>query len=251
MIKDTNFLKQNLIAHRGMHSIENGIPENSMTAFEKAIENSYIIELDVHILKDKSVIVFHDDNLERMTGVNRNTKDVTYNEIKKLKLQNTNCYIPLLKDVLKLVNGKVPIIIELKTDVRSGILEKETINILKNYNGKYVLKSFNPLSIYWLKKHHPEVIRGQLASSFKSDKMNIIKKLFLKNMVLNFITKPDFISYGIDGLPNRKVERYRKTNIVLGWTITNKLEMEKAKKYCDNLICENLEEIDNKTNLVK
>lgn len=246
MNKNTNFLKQNLIAHRGMHNVKNGIPENSMMAFEKAIENSYIIELDVHILKDKSVIVFHDDNLQRMTGFNKNVKDTTYSEIKDLKLQNTNYYIPLLKEVLDFVDGKVPIIIELKTDVKCGVLEKETVNILKQYKGEYVLKSFNPFSVYWLKKHHPEIIRGQLASNFSNDKMNIVKKLFLKNMLLNFITKPDFVSYGIDGLPNRRVEKYRKTNVVLGWTITNHMQMEKAKKYCDNFICENLEKMDNR-----
>lgn len=246
MKKNIDFLKQNLIAHRGMHSIKNGIPENSIIAFGKAIENSYIIELDVHILKDKSVIVFHDDNLQRMTGVNKNVKDTTYNEIKDLKLQNTDWHIPLLKDVLELVNGKVPIIIELKTDVNVGALEKETANILKQYKGKYAIKSFNPFSVYWLKKHHPEIIRGQLASNFNNEKMNVIKKIVLKNMMLNFITKPDFVSYGIDGLPNKRVERYRKTNLVLGWTITNHIQMEKGRKYCDNLICENLQNLDNK-----
>lgn len=245
MNKNTDFLKQNLIAHRGMHNIKYGIPENSLEAFAKAIEYLYIIELDVHILKDKSVIVFHDDNLERMTGINKKVKETTYDEIRKLKLQNTNCYIPLLKDVLELVNGKVPIIIELKTDAKCGILEEETINILKQYKGQYAIKSFNPFSIYWIKKHNPEIIRGQLSSNFNNEKMNAIKKIVLKNMILNFITKPDFISYGIDGLPNRKVKRYRKTNLVLGWTITNKSEMQKAKKYCDNLICENLEDLNN------
>ncbi len=249
MNKNTDFLKQNLIAHRGMHNIKKEIPENSLKAFAKAIDNSYIIELDVHILKDKSVIVFHDDNLERMTGVNKKVKETTYNEIKKLKLQNTNCYIPLLEDVLNLVNGKVPIIIELKTDAKCGTLEEEMIKILKQYKGQYAVKSFNPFSIYWIKKHNPKIIRGQLASNFKNEKMNIIKKVFLKNMMLNFITKPDFLSYGIDGLPNKKVERYRKNNLVLGWTITNKSEMERASKYCDNLICENLEELDN--NVIK
>lgn len=246
MNKNTDFLKQNLIAHRGMHNIKEGIPENSLEAFEKAIENSYIIELDVHILKDKSVIVFHDDNLERMTGVNKNVRDTTYKEISGLKLQNTDYHIPLLKDVLEVVAGKVPIIIELKTDVNVGILEKETVNILKKYKGKYAIKSFNPFSVYWLKKHHPEIIRGQLSSNFNNEKMNVIKKIVLKNMILNFITKPDFISYGIEGLPNRRVKRYRETNLVLGWTITNNMQMEKSKEYCDNFICENLEELDNK-----
>lgn len=76
--------------------------------------------------------------------------------------------------------------------------------------------------------------------------MNIIKKIVLRNMIFNPITKPDFISYGIYGLPNKKIEKYRKNRLVLGWTIRNKEEMEKAKKYCDNFICENLEEIDKK-----
>lgn len=248
MEKNLEFLKQNLIAHRGMHNIKKGIPENSLIAFQKAIENNYIIELDLHILKDKSVVVFHDDDLNRMTGINKNIKDTTYDEIKDLKLQNTNNYIPLLKDVLNLVSGKVPIIIELKYDTKCGILENETMKILKQYRGKYVIKSFNPFSVYWLKRRYPKVIRGQLASNFTDDKMNIIKKVFLKNMIFNYITKPDFISYDIKGLPNKKIENYREKNLVLGWTIRNNADLEKAEKYCDNFICENLEEIEYKNN---
>lgn len=241
MKKNLEFLKQSLIAHRGMHNINKGIPENSLKAFEMAIINNYIIELDLHILKDKSVVVFHDDNLSRMTGNKKNIKDVTYDEIKKLKLQNTDNHIPLLTEVLDLVNGKVPIIIELKYDVKCGVLEEEAMEILKEYKGLYVVKSFSPLSVYWLKRKYPNVIRGQLASNFKNNKMNILKKFLLKNMIFNYITKPDFISYDINGMPNRKLDRYRKNNLILGWTIRNKNDFEEAKKYCDNFICENLE----------
>lgn len=240
------FLKQNLIAHRGMHNIKIGIPENSLKAFEKAIEYKYLIELDLHILKDGSVVVFHDDNLKRMTGIDKKIADTTYDEIKNLKLQSTNNYIPLFKEVLKLISGKVPIIIELKYDTKVGLLESETMKILKDYKGKYVVKSFNPMTVYWFRKNYPNIARGQLASNFKNEKINIIKKIVLRNMIFNPITKPDFISYGIYGLPNKKVEKYRRNKLVLGWTIKNKEEMEKAKKYCDNFICENLEEIDKK-----
>ena len=142
------FLKQNLIAHRGMHNIKIGIPENSLKAFEKAIECKYLIELDLHILKDGSVVVFHDDNLKRMTGIDKKIADTTYDEIKNLKLQSTNNYIPLFKEVLKLISGRVPIIIELKYDTKVGLLETETMNILKDYKGKYVVKSFNPMTVY-------------------------------------------------------------------------------------------------------
>lgn len=242
MKKDTSFLKQSLIAHRGKHNIKKGIPENSIKAFEEAIKSKYIIELDLHVLKDNSVIVFHDDNLKRMTGVERKICDTTYEEIRNLKLQDTDNHIPLLKEVLDFVDGKVPIIIELKKDVKVGSLEKETMKILKEYKGKYAIKSFDPLRVLWFKINHPEIIRGQLAAGFKNDKMNFLKKMFLRNMWFNFITKPDFVSYNVDSFPNKNVEKYKGKKIILGWTVRNREQMIKAKKYCDNFICENIEE---------
>lgn len=243
MKKDINFLKNNLIAHRGMHNINQGIPENTIKAFENAIKNNYIIELDVHILKDNNIVVFHDDNLKRMTGIDKNLKDVTFDEIRNLKLQNTNSYIPLFKDVLNLINGKTPIIIELKYDVKSGRLEKKLLELLKNYNGKFVIKSFSPLSIYWFKKHAPNIIRGQLSCDFTKSNYNFIKKFVLRNMLFNIITKPDFISFAIDSFPNKKVANFRKKKLVLGWTIKTHSDFLKAKNYCDNFICENFEKI--------
>lgn len=247
MQKNTEFLKQTLIAHRGMHNINMNIPENSLPAFQKAIENNYIIELDLHILKDNSVIVFHDNNLERMTGINKKVDNCSYEEIKNLKLQNTNNNIPLFQEVLELVNGKVPLIIELKYekyfDMKIGKLEKQIMELLKNYNGEYAIKSFNPFSVYYMKKNYPSVVRGQLASSFKYDKMFIIEKLILKKMLFNYLSKPDFLSYNFNELPNKYVSKFRENKLVMGWTIKNKLDLEKAKMYCDNFICENIEEL--------
>ena len=196
------FLLSNLIAHRGYYSLDKSIPENSFPAFMLAIEKGYIIELDLHILKDGNVVVFHDDNLNRMTGVDKNIKDTVYSDIKNLRLQNTNNYIPLFKDVLNLINGRVPIIVEFKYDVRVGLLEKAAMDILKNYNGEFVVKSFSPLSVLWFKKHY---------------------------------------SYDINSLPDKKVEKFRKNHVVLGWTVRNKKDFDKGKLYCDNLICENFE----------
>ena len=247
MQNNTEFLKDNLIAHRGMHNSKLDIPENTIVAFKKAIDNKYIIELDVHILKDKTVVVFHDNNLERMTGVNKNINNCIYDEIKDLKLQYTNNYIPLFEEVLELVDGKVPLIIELKYenyfDKKVGELEDKTIELLKNYKGKYAIKSFNPFSIYYLKKNYPNVVRGQLASSFKYDNLGIMKKYILKKMLLNYFSKPDFISYDFNCLPNKRVTNFRKDKLVMAWTIRNKNELEYARKYCDNCICENFEEL--------
>ncbi|MBO5178900.1 MAG: glycerophosphodiester phosphodiesterase [Clostridia bacterium] len=240
MKRKTDFLIKNLIAHRGYHDDEKGIPENSMKAFAEAIKNNYIIELDVHLLKDSEVAVFHDDNLKRMTDINKKIKDCTYSEISKLNLKQTEEKIPLLKEVLKLVDGKVSIIIELKTDLRCRKLEKEVIKILKQYNGEYAVKSFNPLAVNYFRKHSPSTIRGQLASDFKNDKMFILKKIFLKHMLFNFISKPDFISYDIRALPSKKIQKLREKQLILGWTVRSSEDMEKAKKYCDNMIFEKI-----------
>ena len=241
MNKNIDFLISNLIAHRGYHNINNNIPENSIKAFEEAIKNNFIIELDVHILRDGKIVVFHDDNLNRMTGINKNIKDMEYRQIEKLKLQGTDQKIPLLEEVLELVNGKVPIIIELKYDVKSGLLEKKLIEILKKYKGKYAIKSFNPFSVNYIRKHFPEAIRGQLSSDFKGSNIPKIKKIFLSKMLFNFITKPDFISYDIKALPNKRITKLRKNKLILGWTARDVKDLEKAKKYCDNIIFENIE----------
>lgn len=240
MKRNVNFLTKGLIAHRGYHNIEKGIPENSIFAFEEAIKKNFIIELDVHLLSDENVVVFHDDNLKRMTGVDKQIKNIDYQTISKLNLQNTDEKIPLLKKVLELVDGKVPIIIELKYDVKCGLLEKEVANLLQNYKGKYAVKSFNPFSIYYFKKNYPEIIRGQLVSDLKNQKISKVKKCFLKSMIFNKITKPDFISCNIDIINSKNIQKFRKSKLILGWTARSKDELEEAKKYCDNVIFENI-----------
>lgn len=243
MERNLDFLKGRIIAHRGYHDKTIGIPENSMTAFKRAVENDYIIELDVHILKDGEIVVFHDDDLNRMTGEKGKLKHFSYDEIKDIKLSNSEECIPRFIDVLKLVDGRVPIIIELKYDVTNHSLEEKLMEILKDYKGKYAIKSFNPNIVLYFKKNYPEVIRGQLASDFKTSKMTFIRKYILKNMLFNVVTKPDFISYDVRALPNKKVEKIRNTLPILVWTIKTKEELEKAKKYGDNFICENIDKI--------
>lgn len=236
-MKDLKFLKETIIAHRGVHN-EKDIIENSLEAFKEAVNKNYIIELDVHFLKDGEVVVFHDDNIERMTGINKNLKDCTYDEIRNIKLLNKNTYIPKFSDVLKLVDGKVPILIELKNDNKVGLLESSLVQILKKYNGKYAVQSFNPLSIMWFKNNYPNIIRGQLVCKFKNKKMDNIKKFILKTMFFNIITNPDFISHRVDDLSYKEVNKIKKNKFILGWTVRNKERYDELIKYYDNLICE-------------
>ena len=241
-MSDLKFLLKAPFAHRGLFNNKNGIPENSIIAFEKAIEEKYPIEIDVHLLEDGNVVVFHDDDLSRMTGVKKKIKYCTYDEIKNLKLNNTKYGIPLLKEVLDLVDGKVPLLIELKYDRKAGEAEQELMKILKNYKGKFAVQSFSPKSLIWFKNNYPEVPRGQLSAGFEKDKWCYLKKYILRNVCLNFLTKPDFISYAITAFPNKRIENFRKSGkVVLAWTIRNKEDFEKSKKYCDNIIGEKFE----------
>lgn len=224
-----------LIAHRGLH--DDVIPENTMEAFEKAVNQNFMIELDVHILKDKKIVVFHDANLKRLTGIDRYIKDCTYEDIKIIRIKN-KFNIPLLEDVLNMIGGKVPVLIELKQEQKVGILEKNIAKILDNYSGHFAVQSFNPLSVYWFRKNRPGYIRGHLLTN--NNKSNLIFKFLYSYRIFNKITKPDFVSYNVKCLPNKKISKIRNKVVLLGWTVRTQDQYEKYKNECDNLICENI-----------
>ena len=235
-----SWIKETPIAHRGLHTKD--IPENSLSAFENALKNNYAIELDVQFTKDKEVVVFHDENLKRMTNDTRNIEDVNYDELKNLRLGNTNEIIPTLEEVLELVDSKVAILIEIK-DCKDYIeLSEKTYEILKGYEGNYAIQSFNPFILEWYKNNVSEVIRGQLSGTFTegSESLNSFEKFALKNMLLNFKSKPNYIGYDLEGIPKSKLESLRKKGVpIIVWTVKNKEDMEKAYKYSDNITFEN------------
>lgn len=234
-----SWIKETPIAHRGLHTKD--IPENSLSAFENALKNNYAIELDVQFTKDKEVVVFHDENLKRMTNDTRNIEDVNYDELKNLRLDNTNEIIPTLEEVLELVDSKVAILIEIK-DCKDYIeLSEKTYEILKGYEGNYAIQSFNPFILEWYKNNASEVIRGQLSGTFTegSESLNSFEKFVLKNMLLNFKSKPNYIGYDLEGIPKSKLESLRKKGVpIIVWTVKNKEDMEKAYKYSDNITFE-------------
>lgn len=238
-MKDLEFLSRNLIAHRGYHNNKKGIPENSVLAFKKAIDNNYLIELDVRLTKDKKLVVFHDDNLKRVCGVNKRVKDLTYKELLKYNLFDTTLKVPLFREVIKLVNGRVPILIETKYHNRYGVLEKILINELSNYKGLYAIQSFYPMSLLWLKRNTKDIPIGLLSSNFKNNS-NSLKKLIGKTLILDLFFKTDFISYDVKGLPSNYISLKKDKKKIVIWTIKNKKDYDLAKKYTDALICENM-----------
>ena len=218
----------NIIAHRGIHN--EAIPENSMKAFSLALKKNIPIEFDVHILKDKNIVVFHDDNLKRMTNKDKFIKECTYEEIKDLKLKNTDEKIPLLKDVLKLVDGKVLLDIELKMDVTDHSLEDGLIEILKDYNCEIILKSFDFKKVKYLKKHTNYKI-GLLIK-----RMSGFKDFIVRNINFNIIIKPDFLACNKNMLDCKSVKTFKKDIYI--WTIKNKDELKIYKS--DYYISENI-----------
>lgn len=228
-MKDLKFLKDNYIAHRGVHI---DAPENSISSFKEAIKKKYIIEFDVHLLKDNTVVVFHDNNLKRMIGEDKKLKDCTYEDIKKLRLLDTDNYIPTFDEVLKLINGKVPIIVELKSDRRVGLLEQEVVKRLDKYKGKFCIQSFNPLSLIWFKKNRPEYVRGLLINSKRK---SFFDRVCRSNLVLK-LSNPDFLSCSYKLSNNKKINKYMKKNPVIAWTIKNDEQLNKNKDNFYNLI---------------
>lgn len=183
--------------HRGLH--DEKVPENSMKAFELAIENNYGIELDVHLTKDEIPVVFHDHSLKRMCGIDKEIKDLSYDELSVLRLKNSDEKIPRLIDVLNLVNGKVPLIVEIKARSSDdfNLISEKTAEVLDGFKGSYCIESFNPLVLLWFKRHRPHIIRGQISTNFTKSKMkgDTFTNLLLTYLCLNFQTKPDFIAY--------------------------------------------------------
>jgi len=237
-VKNLDFLTNKLYCHRGMFDNEK-IPENSMKAFKKALKFGYPIELDIHLTKDGNIIVIHDDNLKRLTGIDKETIDLTSDELKTVTLLNTKEKIPLFKDVLELINGQVPIIVEFKYDRKAGELEKEAVKLLDNYKGLFAVKSFSFLSIKWIRKNRPNYIRGFLVHKEYRNKLETF--IFRKFGIM--LAKPDFVSCHYSLYDDKHIKKFHKNKLVMAWTIKNKTNYKKLKNKYDTLICENIEAI--------
>lgn len=186
-------------AHRGLHG--NGIPENSVPAFSAAAEAGYGIELDIRLTADGKVVVFHDSTLDRVCGAAGSVEKSDYADLLCLGLSGTGEHIPLLAEVLETVNGKVPLMIELKGEaVRDTRLCSAAYGLLKSYGGDYCIESFNPFLLREYGRLDRRTARGILSSDFLRDgvKNNLPLYFFSSRLLMNFICRPDFISYSRD-----------------------------------------------------
>ena len=233
--RKTNF------AHRGLHDIQKGIPENSLSAFGEAVKSGFGFEFDVHLTKDKNIVVMHDTSLKRTAGKGALITEMTTDELKKVALLGSNEPVPFLSDVLELVDGRVPLLIELKTDGKNyAELCENCFKLLDKYEGDYLIESFDPRVLMWLKKNRKNIARGQLATG------NITKNKFLnflyRNLFSNLITRPHFIAY--DKWNYKKLFVLKVLKSIFGtatyiWTIRDMKEFDEVEKHGSSSIFEN------------
>lgn len=224
-----------LFAHRGLHNNSSEAPENSLRAFELAVEHGYGIELDVQLTKDLVPVVFHDYALKRACKTSNKVSEYNYEELKQFRLFESRQTIPTLEEVLRLVDGKVPLIVELKIPWSANKLCEAVSKQLEEYQGLYCIESFNPFGLIWYKKHAPNIVRGQLATDFRKEKVegSRVQYFILKHLLMNFLTKPDFIAYhhvykkGLSFSICRKLFRVK----TVAWTIQSQKDYDNSRKY--------------------
>lgn len=232
-----SWLVKQKIAHRGLH--DEVSPENSLSAFKKAVEKGYAIETDVQMTADGILLAFHDEILDRMTDGKGLISQKNFNEICNYTLKNSEEKIPLLSEVLSLVGGKVPLLIEIKSHKNIGTEEEKIKAMLEKYDGQYAFQSFNPFIVKWFKDNMTNVKSGVLSSFFKDVKLSVFQKIILKNLWLNKLAKPDFISYNVDDAVNfKKLTKIKGTLPILFWTVRSTEQMRLVSEKCDNIIFE-------------
>ncbi len=181
-------------AHRGLHDKGKGVPENSMLAFKLAKENGFGMELDVHLTKDNEVVIMHDGTTDRLTGFSGYIPHMTGDELRALHLDGTDETVPFLADLLKEIDGEVPLLIEIKTDGNNyKELCTECFKLLDTYKGDFVIESFDPKVLWWLRRNRKKVGRGQLSCIHGGNKT--VTKFALTHLLFNFLAKPHFIAY--------------------------------------------------------
>lgn len=230
-------------AHRGLHQEKNISPENSLAAFQLAVDNDYGIELDVQLSKDLVPVVFHDASLKRVCGIDKKVRDMDYKELRELNLYDSNEKIPHLQELLDLVDDRVPLIVELKVYRNEDIDCPIIAGYLDSYKGLYCIESFNPISVLWYKKNRPQIVRGQLASkNIHGNKMlkEKILNFTLRNLMYNFLTKPDFIAYNqnISHLVSYNICRALYKPLTVAYTIKSQYVLNDKRDKFDLFIFE-------------
>lgn len=234
-VSKRNFRLAELYAHRGYHDKPH-IPENSLAAFRRAVEHGLASEFDVHLIADGSLVVFHDDDLERETGVKGSIEAYDITSLRKLRLEGTDEKIPTFDEVLDVYEDSgIPLLIELKcVNNNYRELTEAVIRRLDSYKGEYVVESFDPRALMVYRRLRPEVIRGQLSQNYFRSREGLpyLQVVILTHFMLNKLTKPDFLAYKYQDRNDRGLRaliKKRGYGLAL-WTVTSPEEYRLAEE---------------------
>lgn len=211
-------------AHRGLHDPGKGIVENTLQAFEAARDAGYGMELDIQFSKDMRVVVFHDDDLLRLTGDPRAVRAVDLAELQAMPLSGrADAHIPTLRQVLDAVDGRVPLLIELKSGRDNPLLCKALMEHLRGYRGEYLVESFDPRIVAWFRFRAPGLTRGQLVCAPEGyrPKASAVAASFMAGLLVNCLGRPDFVAYDANAehfLPPRLQRGLYRTPMA-AWTV--------------------------------
>ena len=230
-------------AHRGLHDNAGDAPENSMRAFERAVRAGFGIELDVQLTADGVPVIFHDHDLKRMCGRPEKVRSLTFAQLRELRLLQTDQQIPSLQEFLEMVGGRVTLLVELKEERQDVSVCRKVMPLLENYQGCYCIESFNPAVLLWLRIHKPHIMRGQLSDGFlhipEYRRLHIAWYLALvQNLLLNFVTRPDFIAYNVKFASNPSLRLCQSLfhAYTATWTVKSEEQLSEAKKHFDAYI---------------
>lgn len=226
-------------AHRGLYSKDQSIPENSLGAFRRSIEEGFGIELDVQLSQDGKVYVFHDDELMRMCGTEGNLEEKTSEELSHLSLKNSDEKIPLLSEVLTLTDGKVPLLVELKSTRRKAESVKAVIEIMKTYEGHFAYCSFDPLMLSLLKKYDKDRLRGlNMEYALNKKQFGWMTRLILQFALLSPLNRPDYLSVDHTSIPC--IYRLWRVFGAYGmmWALPSQSAENKVSDLCETVIFE-------------
>lgn len=234
------------VAHRGLHDHDGGIVENTVSAFEAAIARGFTVETDLQCTRDNEPVIFHDPVLERLTTSEGRLDALTAEEFKTLTFSDSDDPMLDLPDFLKLINGRTPLLIEIKSRGEfNPAFAARIAEILRGYKGEYAVMSFDPRMVRAMREHLPKVTRGLISCAFEVDywgDLSAFTRFKLRHLVYFWQAGPDFIAYSINALPAIAPLVLKAFGVpLLSWTVNSLEKLKKARKYADNVIFENID----------
>lgn len=225
-------------AHRGWHGGAQKIEENTLPAFREAAARGFGIELDVRLTRDGIPVVFHDSTLLRLFGRDVRVSDLSYRELSVYRFPSGEG-VPTFAQVLASVSGRVPLLIELKTERDTTRLCQTVCSLLDRYTGFYAVESFDPFVLHWFRKNRAQVLRGQLLTHFQKADSPLPRPVLwaAENLLSGFLTRPDFVAYNWKYRRNLSLRMAKKLFglIECNWTVQDMDTYNQLKQ--DGVVC--------------